>query len=295
MDLGIAVAVPIRLEYLTNYRMGCRAYLFAEDGTHVFGNPLTFSLMPQWCWHLCLSKDESCNHFSDQMAFHLVPPSLDQCFNLIITSAFVITSIGLSCSSFPGRHLSAVRTGISGLDYMQPVCDTGWTDNLLPTYHYVPPQKSCTRKCHVIVSSDPGSCHLMSTLLQPALAIVYPHRSYSTSKTWPSTMLWPIGFLLIHPKGGSATAQQNHDYSLSPLHNGASSSSLTTGLQELHTCVVTEWKLICTVVISAHKITSLVVSKCSAWSISVFMIRLTCVHRSCSVWVSYVALDWSVL
>ena len=69
--------------------------------------------------------------------------------------------------------------------------------------------ESCMRKCHVVVSSDPGSCHLVSTLLQPALAMVCPHQSYSASKTWPSTTLRPIGFLLTHSEGGSATAQQN--------------------------------------------------------------------------------------
>lgn len=95
-------------------------------------------------------------------------------------------------------------------------------------------------------------------------------------------LLLPIGFLLHHHEGSPYSSIKPR--LLSWLHNGGTTSSLTSGQQKLYTSSLPDLKLTCADCTLAHQKTlslSLIVSKCGTWSSSAYFKKLTYLHDSC--------------
>lgn len=93
---------------------------------------------------------------------------------------------------------------------------------------------------HWIPDSDSRCWHLPSVL---QMAQAHPPLSFAT-----------VSQLAAHYERRKATALQNHYCLLCWLHNGATSSPLTSRQQKLYTSSVADWKLICWDIVHTHKV-----------------------------------------
>ncbi len=112
----------------------------------------------------------------------------------------------------------------------------------------------CSLHCLLVAARIWFKTRYLCTVLQMAL-------THPTSRKWLNHATQPIHLALLLPNGlllpcyveVIAIIQQNHDCLLSWLHNGGTSSPLTSGQQKLFTPSMADWTLICSDSTLAHE------------------------------------------